>query len=214
MQLSIWLAPLIALLVGIVAALVNGMQLIVGKENKVSEFRQEWINDQRSDLAKAIAMAEAARRTTDPEKLIERLATFDEVHARIELRENPTTPEWTEARNSLDTLRKEILSAAPDETKLSECRTTILDVSRPPLKKNWTVVKDGETWFSVFKIAYATMIVIVALIAAGWMINNGLQDRQRPTGAIGKEAAPGKPDLAPPVATPILIGNASEPHGR
>lgn len=213
MQLSIWLAPLIALVVGVIAALVNGMQLIVGKENKVSEFRQDWINDQRVDLAKAIAAAEAIRRTTEPDKLVERLSGFDEAHARIELRENPIKPEWTAVRAALDELRKEILSASPAEDRIAAHRLAILDASRPPLKDNWTTVKQGETWFSVFKIAYATMITILILIAAGWMLVSALDGRSKPPSALDDRAAPQEIAPAPGSALLNSTGNV-KPVGR
>lgn len=90
--MNVWLAPLVALTIGAVTAVLTRIQLIVGKENKVSELRQEWINDQRADLATALAAAETYHRS-DRDKQIERLAQFDAAQARVELRENP------EARN-------------------------------------------------------------------------------------------------------------------
>ncbi|WP_267433572.1 hypothetical protein [Sphingomonas sp. GM_Shp_1] len=191
-----WLAPLVALTIGTVTALLTGINLVVSKENKVSEFRQDWINEQRKDLAAALAAAQAYRGAKD-DKRVEQLLAFDAAQARVELRENPNKEEWTDVRAALAQLRSDLLDGTLDDAKLAKHRDAVFQHGRPPLKKNWTVVKDGETWFKSFKIAYATVISIFILIAAGWMIATAFQMRGTPTQPVHKLKT-GKPTLPAP----------------
>ncbi|SUJ14425.1 Uncharacterised protein [Sphingomonas paucimobilis] len=51
-------APIVTLILGLVTAIITAVTLIATKENKISEFRQSWIDGQRADLAAAIAAAQ------------------------------------------------------------------------------------------------------------------------------------------------------------
>jgi hypothetical protein len=190
--MNVWLAPLVALTVGFVTALLTGMQLIVGKENKVSEFRQDWINEQRKDLAAALAAAETYRRSKVYERN-ESLAVFDAAQSRIELRENSDVEEWTEVRAALVSLRSDMVSDQLDDPKLAAHRLEVYEHARPTLKKNWTVVKEGERWFWIFKRAYAILIITFIVVAAGWMLITAVRSWFAPvaqTNTIKVKASP------------------------
>jgi len=160
-QIKDWLPPVIGLAGGLVAGLIAAMSAVIGKENKISEFRQTWIDAQRNDLATLTAEAIAYIREPEPSKKTARLSTFDAAHARVELRENPKKEEWSAVRSELEALREEMLKSVPDPIALRDRRKTILEAARLPLKANWTIVKKGEPWFRRFKNA-----IIVAIIAA------------------------------------------------
>ncbi|WP_260925123.1 hypothetical protein [Novosphingobium sp. 9] len=179
------MAPLVALTIGTVTALLTGINLVVGKENKVSEFRQDWINEQRKDLAAALAAAQAYRGSKD-DRRVEQLLAFDAAQVRVELRENPNKEEWTEVRAALAQLRSDLLEGTLDDAKIAQHRDAVLLHGRLPLKNNWTVVKNGEIWFRVFKIAYVTVITIFILIAVGWMITATFRTRTIRTHQIQK----------------------------
>lgn len=71
-----------------VAGLFSLVSLIISKENKVTEFRQAWIDAQRNDLAELLATATALE-TAPLKKRADTLAAFDRSFARILLRDNP-----------------------------------------------------------------------------------------------------------------------------
>lgn len=83
-----WAVPTGVMTAAVVAGLFSLISLIISKENKVTEFRQTWIDAQRNDLAEVLALA-AALEAAPLEKRAENLAAFDRCFARILLRDNP-----------------------------------------------------------------------------------------------------------------------------
>ena len=181
LQAKDWIPPVIGLAGGALAGLIAAMSAVIGKENKISEFRQAWIDHQREDLAVIAAEAVAYGKEPDAAKKVERLALFDGARARIELRENPTKEEWTEIRTDIGTLRDIMIAA--DTVAIGGLTLSILAAARLPLKANWTIVKKGEPWYRYFKnalvvamIATVTLGVTVAL----WLGPTGPYMRPRP----------------------------------
>lgn len=215
--MNVWLAPAVALTVGVVTALLTGMQLITAKENKVSEFRQDWINDQRADLATALAQAEAYHGLS-ADKRGDCLAEFDAAQARVELRENPTVEEWTTVRAALDELRREMFAGSLTHDKVAAQRLVIFTDARPTLKANWTVVKRGEAGFMWFRRAYLVLAVAIVLVAVGWMLTTAVRAWWSPAQQVkeqAKVAAPGPvqktfPTSSPrPLAAPSVVPSTS-----
>lgn len=203
-QLKDWLPPVIGLAGGLVAGLIAAMSAVIGKENKISEFRQAWIDAQRNDLATLTSEAIAYVGEIESSKKVDRLAAFDAAHARIELRENPEREEWTAVRSEMDALREDMLKPAPDTVALRNRRSTILDAARLPLKANWTIVKTGEPWFRRFK--RAIIVAIVAAVTIGvtvalWLGPTGPLMRPVPPLNSSVVAAP-LPAAQPPLKRP------------
>ena len=161
LQAKDWLPAVIGLAGGSLAGLIAAMSAVIGKENKISEFRQAWIDAQRADLACICSQAEAYGAETDVVKKVDRLAIFDAAHARVELRENPSKPEWGPIRAEIGSLREDMIKSPPDKAAMKVRCTAILDGARWPLKANWTIVKTGEPWYRRFKAA-----ILVAVVAA------------------------------------------------
>ena len=88
----------------VIAASAAFIGVVIGKEQKTTEFRQDWINAQRSDLALVLALASNARGQSAKTKS-EALVAFDEALNRIRLRENPEKEEWKSVLEALDRLR-------------------------------------------------------------------------------------------------------------
>lgn len=207
LQAKDWLPPLIGLAGGTLAGLIAAMSAVIGKENKISEFRQAWIDDQREDLAAVAAQALAYVEEPDVAKKVERLAAFDAARARIELRENPKKEEWTQIRAEIGTLRDRMI--ATDAAALATSVPSILAAARLPLKANWTIVKNGEPWYRRFKNALVVaMIAAVTLgvTAALWLGPTGPYMRPRPP------APDTKPAPLPPLPTTAAGNSASAPQ--
>ena len=83
-----WAVPIGVITAATIAGLFSLVSLIISKENKVTEFRQAWIDAQRDDLAEILALA-ASLEVAPLEKRADNLAAFDRCFARILLRDNP-----------------------------------------------------------------------------------------------------------------------------
>lgn len=154
---------IVSFIIGVLGAIFTGFSLIATKENKVSDNRQDWINDQREDIAAALAAAYASQRSSDPADRLERFHAFDEAQGRIELRENPDRPEWSQVRTSLDNIRGLLVGGSATADAITAERTLILDHARPELKKNWEIVKSGETFFVVFKRVFVGWLLVLGM---------------------------------------------------
>jgi hypothetical protein len=93
----------------IFGAIISIVTLIIGRGSKISELRQAWINDQRSDFAAfgAAALSLANQRSKD------RPADFDKLETaayRIRLRENPRKKEWEPVIVKMDDIRRSLLA--------------------------------------------------------------------------------------------------------
>jgi hypothetical protein len=201
LQAKDWLPPVIGLAGGAFAGLIAAMSAVIGKENKISEFRQAWIDDQREDLALIAAEAVAYGKEPDAAKKVERLAVFDGARARIELRENPIKGEWTQIRSEIGALRDRMIAA--DTSAIAASVPLILAAARLPLKANWTIVKNGEPWYRYFKNALVVAIiatVTLGVTAALWL---------GPTGPYLRPRTPTPRATLPPFVppSPTTAGN-------
>lgn len=156
----------------LIAATAAFVGLVLGKEQKTTEFRQDWINDQRDDLAVLIASARAAIRTNPKNE--EGLKEFDLAHGRILLRENPNKAEWLFVLDEVERLRLYAFSS-PVPVNVENACERIVDMSRTLLKAEWNRVRAGETWFIAAKRVLPPGILFVAAALAygrGFIIIN------------------------------------------
>lgn len=95
-QMTSELSPAFAsMAAAIIAAFVGSLSIIISKEQKVSEFRQTWINALRDDLAEAISATTNLTSILEDDKPDEgsRLREWGRLTAalaRVELRLNRT----------------------------------------------------------------------------------------------------------------------------
>lgn len=86
--LTSWAVPIGVVTAATIAGLFSLVSLIISKENKVTEFRQAWIDAQRNDISEVLALA-ISLEISPLEKRADNLAAFDRCFARILLRDNP-----------------------------------------------------------------------------------------------------------------------------
>lgn len=173
----------------IAAALIAGffsfLNLITSKEQKISEFRQQWINELRQEIADFTAavtylsIAYDAYRAKHPEDK-DRLEFYDSVResyervvgtfTSISLRINPN-----EKNKKLAAINSEFLEALHKTRKLfndvdlKESRlqcNVIREKSIPLLKEEWRRVKQGERTYRISKVV-AALILLSGLVAGG-----------------------------------------------
>ena len=164
----------------IIAGLVAFFSLIISKEQTVSDFRQQWIDDLRKDIAAVVACvsgihgASIAKRKDDQEQLWASVKTdlthFNEVIARIRLRLNPEEkrkkegPATKAVLGALKELESIFASSEPQFHKLQSLVTTLVTDAQVILKENWRRVRSGESVYQATK--WTTLILTVAVIIA------------------------------------------------
>lgn len=171
----------------IIAALLAGffsfVSLVSAKENKVSEFRLDWINGLREEIAEFTAAAQELgrinsfklfpiKKDTPESELSSRQEYFKETKdmiskavenlSRIQLRLNPEdilkNPESSEAKlmEALATARNLTIKGDLDDI-LTSCNNVRL-AAAPILKNTWNLVKLGEPGYrSIRKYALYTV---------------------------------------------------------
>lgn len=152
-------AIIIASIVGLIVAVATA---IISKEQKVSEFRQEWINDLRSDLAISLQSAYNCmyESQNNPQNFsVDKYnQSFRELEFRftlINLRLNPIRDnKFKKLSSDLLSLIHSITTAADKKVAVELCQSTakeIENLSHRLLKNEWERVKRGENRFSIFK---------------------------------------------------------------
>jgi len=183
-QMLAAVATFVASLIAGVFALVN---LTLSKEQKVSEFRQAWIDALREDLSKFFSLlhflggAASTASTLGWEEMEKRVpglasqrpilgAQAWELLIRIKLRLNMTEPAHVELLKLLTMAHHRSRAVGGDSTGILELERMIEGASeyvRPVLKAEWEVVKRGEQTFrNVKKFAPLTIIIITMVFIA------------------------------------------------
>jgi hypothetical protein len=169
------------IIVALIAGLFSFLGLLIAKENKVSEFRQAWIDALRADIAKFAASASIVAQLRsfyedekksfswqDFFKLIQpALDAGSAAQTSILLRLNPLEKEEdTEALiNRIKAIRAKIKGKEFDEAK--EMAYTLEGIAAPVLKREWERVKSGEPFYVFAKWITGALVVgsIVAVLA-------------------------------------------------
>jgi len=177
---------LVTILAALIAGAVSLVTITLSKEQKVSEFRQAWIDALRADLAsflssaRAFARAMEARRihgveSRDPAKQLFTLEKVGDIRStaaesfyRIKLRLNPEEADHKE-------LLRLLAQAIADQNAILQSegaaqRDVLAAVDRaadfagPVLKAEWKRVKEGERPYRAIRVS-AIIVVILALFA-------------------------------------------------
>ena len=166
----------IPLWVALLAAVISLLGLIISKENRVSDFRQDWINTLRAEIASLIGRAYDLNRarvspSTRPGRPHESDRT-DLLHmelalAKIDLLLKPEDESIVKkAKAIVDALST---SGPVDEEQLTELVNKLRNESKRYMKEEWEVVKKGERVFQVAKFS-ALILVAAMIIALIWEI--------------------------------------------
>lgn len=138
----------------IIAGLVSLLGLIIGKEQKVSEFRQAWIDDLRKSLVSYLvninAISDAIRlrksgKTIDDKELLSNYKSLNEASHSITLRVNSEeTPSKSliSSMSEFEAIANNNLNLTPEKIKKIEER--FIFSSKELLKFEWNRVKRGE----------------------------------------------------------------------
>ncbi|XTD83097.1 hypothetical protein AB8849_07915 [Proteus vulgaris] len=164
-------AQFITLMVAIVAGAVSIVGLVINKENKVSEFRQVWINELRKNLVSIITIIYQINTIipskikdkgtiTSYEEKVEKLKeqlirTKYEITLRIH-KENMTIDE----KMLIQYLNSICDAALKEESNDSDIDKFIVH-SSTVLKTEWEKVKKGEKKYIFWSRIFSTLFFIV-----------------------------------------------------
>jgi hypothetical protein len=162
----------------IVAALITGLVsllgLIISKEQKVSEFRQAWIDSLRSELANLIAHANAIHgagtaafgSASETWKIVrDDFVGINQSAANIRLRLNPKEKEAQAVLKKIEALEKLLAPGkAMDYSEMNRVEKELVAEAQVLLKNEWTRVRNGEAAYRFAK-AGAFLIVLGGVIA-------------------------------------------------
>jgi hypothetical protein len=178
------IAAVATVVAALIAAAISFVSLTMSKEQKTSEFLQEWIDGLREDLAKFFAAARACARAFDAKRVLgenysasgfqfsdDKVADLRheaaEMLYRIKLRLSPDETEHIELMRLITASVAQQNSALTQGTQSDEVLKAIelaVDYSRPVLKAEWKRVKHGELPFRIVRNWVAPFIVILGVV--------------------------------------------------
>lgn len=163
-----------------IAGLVSLLGLIIGKEQKVSEFRQIWIDQLRKCIVDYLVSINAvcdilrlkdAGNDFDNSALIENYKLLNEASHGITLRVNDNEkPAKTllAAMEEFEVLAGDNKSLTPEKIKAVESR--FIRESKALLKFEWNRVKKGEKVFVWTKrIILAMIVLLLGILGYFWI---------------------------------------------
>lgn len=167
----------------IAAALISGtiafLNLIISKEQAVSEFRQRWIDALREEIADFLSAANSisvhsqvafARRESEKVSLEEAVAPLHDplgrlyaTYHRIMLRLNPEEHKGLSVR--INSLEKAMSNPKllVESTTLGSMLADVNTEAQLMLKREWTRVKRGEVTYRVVKLMSAILLGLTVL---------------------------------------------------
>jgi energy-converting hydrogenase Eha subunit A len=172
------MAAIGAILTALIAAFVSLLGLIISKEQKVSEFRQSWIDSLREDTASLISHADVMFAKTSGGNLPDAadLLAVNEASTRIKLRLNPTESESKAVLKALaqHETRFSIRDAgkALSAEQLIAIENELTEAMQKVLKREWKRVRSGE---AIYRSARSgailmTAMSVLALLACGVVV--------------------------------------------
>ncbi|ULR87411.1 hypothetical protein [Comamonas sp. B21-038] len=161
------------------AGLISLLVVVITKEQKVSEFRQQWIDALRADVSALLAAYSVAHQMVIAwkkdnrseselwEKHKDLVTQADTLMSQIKLRLNPNEHLHQTLEKHLDQLDEQFASDKPcEEVNTETLDKRILETTRKILKEEWNRVRRGEaTHRWALRIATAIFAICAAILA-------------------------------------------------
>ncbi len=195
----------------IIAGLVSLLGLVIGKEQKVSEFRQAWIDDLRKHIvaylvninaiSDVLRLKKAGKSSGDSELLGIYKSLNEASHSitlRINLTEQPAKA-LLKSMSDFEAIANDNSSLTPDKIRAVE--QDFVKASKDLLKLEWRRVKRGENTF-----VWTKTIVIIFIVCMLLLLSYSLYTRNNIDYNGGKCA-----DMLHP--QPVVFGPLSQKGG-
>jgi hypothetical protein len=190
------LIPLGAIIAAVIAAAATVTSLIVSKEQKVSEFRQQWIDSLRQDLARFSSNAQRVSWKPKIPSLGKAMGIPDAFNPDVReemLRGDPLQNNWSELAQSyysarlrlnpddkshcsvlekLDYVIHELEESDGSErfSRTIKALDALTDAAQGVLKNEWKRVKKGEPIYRL-TLLLAIAVIMLILIALLSLVN-------------------------------------------
>jgi hypothetical protein len=186
------IATFATLIVALIAGTFSLIGLVIAKEQKVSEFRQTWIDALRCDVAEFIAQANIIHaalvklsQQAGPDKVVsladkvaflavnrENYLAINRASSKIRLRLSPgekLSISLISSMRKLEALLVSEMSTLPGSDKeLAKLNLEIEENAHNVLRKEWLIVKRGERQYVVAKwfaaILFATCLILIGFV--------------------------------------------------
>lgn len=172
-----------AIIAAVITGLLSLLGLIISKEQKTSEFRQQWIDCLRNDIAELLGNIESAIQhiraikndiNAQPSAGVSNSVVFERIkgdireaerlYHQILLRINPD--EHKKISDILEEMREEFNKGdIPSPEEFHKLEQKLIKITQSILKKEWNRVKDGEPAFKIAK--YVSIIFILTVLVIG-----------------------------------------------
>lgn len=173
-----------AITAAFIAGIISLLGLVISKENKTSEFRQQWIDSLREEIsdflgkisskrASIMIFQETMKNLSNKEKndFILKISTeikeASTVYWKICLRLNPK--EHMKLQTALNSLNAASGQMSQNLENLQPLQEDLVKEVKDQLKKEWERVKKGEPFFRITKWSLV-LIIISILISANYQI--------------------------------------------
>lgn len=194
------------IIIAVITGVISFIGLVISKENKISEFRQAWIDELRKDISDYIALSEKhafnytniwfkgkqekSNTDYDPRAAINDFLskesnTIDSVNTRIVLRLNPD--EHVLLLNALLASYNSnisLINATEVDRRnelnhdLSKFNKELRDQSVALLRNEWKRVKKGELWFRGTKYGIQIILFILLFLYSYKVFNCSIKNNE------------------------------------
>jgi hypothetical protein len=183
-----------AVVAAIITAIISFINLVASKDQKTSEFRQQWINDLRSDISEYLSsvnivsceahlyqqlqgedgitgelLKEFAEKVSSP--MSKAFEVYHSVQLRLNTKDDKTL---LEAFENMNELFDNAIEKMNDIKKVEAITESIISQSQLLLKQEWKRVKRGE--ISYYLTKYFVALVVVGSVAILGAYLGGLVD--------------------------------------
>ena len=164
-----------ALLTTLFASSLALLGLTLGKDNKVSEFRQQWIDGLREDVSEFLANVQhvwaASIGHISREAPTDALLKVNELSSRIRLRLDPCKPESKNLIAKMKELRDLVCTSGTTEPEMMLSAHAVEDTTIPLLERAWKKVQSGERSYRICRwLSIAGLVLSVVLLARGFTL--------------------------------------------
>lgn len=170
-----------AILAAAIAGGFSILGLIIAKEQKISDFRRDWVEELRADIARFLANASliyAMMERSPPDVSVaeamtvfrEQLVAMFEASSRIRLKMDDTDPVTAPILETLRRFEGWVHDGAPPPVASRAALERLLfEQSRVLMRREWHRVRRGEAVYRTAKAVAmaATGVAVAALLAVG-----------------------------------------------
>ncbi|MUJ30189.1 hypothetical protein GNP73_19725 [Aliivibrio fischeri] len=180
-----------AIVAAIITGIISFINLVAAKDQKTSEFRQEWIDELRSDISNYLANvniisceAHLSYQLQDGKGITEEhlkefaekvssqmnkaIQLFHSIQLKLNVKDDKQLLSTFEEMNKLfDTA----LNDMHDTKKIEVITNSIIEQSQVLLKSEWKRVKRGEVSFFITKYLVG-LIVLCSFVVLGAYVND------------------------------------------